>query len=242
MIGWRRILFLDDDHHLDFEQVADAADALRTHRIGAFQAENFPDNSVVRHAERLAGGRPGVAPSIGSAAIRIDPDTTFFPEVYNEDWLFMYDSLISGDHVLPVGEVRQLPYDPFADPARAASEEFGDLLAEGLVRFGQDGKFATEVSEADWDAALEDRANLINNLSSRLRGRNSAALLSLRAANDRLSRISARSLKAYVTAWRNDVEVWRERLGGITSTGSAVGAIRQLGLSAEAHHFGRRLP
>jgi hypothetical protein len=112
--GWQRLLFLDDDHVLRPDQVASAGDALRSHRIAAFRADEFPDNSVVRHAERLAGGHPLVAPSIGSAAVRVDDATTFFPEVYNEDWLFMYD----GGAVV-AGTVDQLPYDPFADLTRA---------------------------------------------------------------------------------------------------------------------------
>jgi hypothetical protein len=39
----------------------------------------------------------------------------FFPEIYDEDWLFLYDS-VARRTVGSTGMARQLPYDPFAGP------------------------------------------------------------------------------------------------------------------------------
>jgi hypothetical protein len=241
MNGWQRLLFLDDDHRLSVDQVQRAGRALRTHRISCFYAEDFPDNSVVRHAERLAGGHPTVSLSIGSAAVRIGTDMTFFPEVYNEDWLFLYDSIPSD--AVAIGAVRQLPYDPFADPARAVSEEFGDVLAEGLVQFKNAGLSATDTTEDDWAAILEERARLIRDILGQLRTREAgdptitSALRALQAAENRLADISAQSLKSYVGAWRHDVEAWRERMESLMQSASVEAAVQFLGLDQGAQYF-----
>jgi hypothetical protein len=234
MSGWSRILFLDDDHLLGPAQARAAGAALRTHRVAAFRAEEFPDRSVVRHAEQLAGGTPAISPSIGTAAVRLDAGTTFFPEVYNEDWLFLYDSAAPGP--ADAGTVRQLPYDPFARPARAAAEEFGDVLAEGLVRFREAGLHATEASEADWTAVVRERGELLGDLARRLRARDDAkpALRALEAAADRLSRTTGEQLVSYVTLWREDVERWRERLDAVGGSLPAASALRFLGLHEQA--------
>ena len=243
-VGWQRVLFSDDDHVLKANDVARAAELLNTHRIAGFRAGQYPDNSVVRHAERLAGGQPGVGPSIGSAAIRVDQATTFFPEIYNEDWLFMYDSLIRGG-VVTAGEVRQLPYDPFADPAHAAAEEFGDVLAEGLMQLKDMGLLAHEVTTTDWSVILGRRARLIQVLAWQLSAQQGTddtvdrALRALQVAERRLAGISAVSLQSYVTTWRQDVEVWHERLGALPHAGTIQAAVTHLGLADHTEYFDR---
>jgi len=58
-----------------------------------------------------------------------------------------------------VGTARQQAYKPFADPNRAATEEFGDLLAEGLYALFDDGpiQVVNTITETGIDPALLNR-------------------------------------------------------------------------------------
>ena len=56
----------------------------------------------------------------------------FFPDLYNEDWLFFYRDAAEERLATSGSLAEQLPYDPFADPQRAAGQEFGDVIAEGI--------------------------------------------------------------------------------------------------------------
>jgi hypothetical protein len=95
-------------------------------------ALDFPDNSVVYHASRLAGNLQDVF--VGGCALLIDVGQPlgFFPNVYKEDWLFMFDA-VAERWVAQFGTVRQSPYNPFLSSERTTAEEFGDSIAEGLM-------------------------------------------------------------------------------------------------------------
>ena len=65
----------------------------------------------------------------------VNPDQRmrgFFPPVYHEDWLSIIDHLLVGE-VAIADRVAQLRYQPFTTEARAQLEEFGDILASGLL-------------------------------------------------------------------------------------------------------------
>ena len=56
MLGWRRLMFLDDDiYGISKEDVEALAAALNNHNVSALIPEYYPDNSVACHAFRLAG-------------------------------------------------------------------------------------------------------------------------------------------------------------------------------------------
>ncbi len=131
--GWRKILFVDDDiSHLRPADVGRLTSTLDRHPVASMTTRRFPDNSVVCHARRLAGFEQDVFVSGAVLGVQLQHQAlSFFPDIYNEDWFFF--ARRAAHRCLPkVGEVRQLVYDPFADQQRAAREEFGDLLAEGL--------------------------------------------------------------------------------------------------------------
>lgn len=107
------------------------------------------------------------------------------------------------------GEIRQLSIDPFADPVRAASEEFGDVLAEGLMDFLRRGIRAEEITEAEWAAAPIECATLLQGIAQRLCAKESsndarikAALRSCQVAEERLGHITAWTLRSYATGRR----------------------------------------
>lgn len=47
-------------------------------------------------------------------------------------------------------KLSQLEYQPFGHPGRAASEEFGDLIAEGLYRLIHEGADVIDATESYW--------------------------------------------------------------------------------------------
>lgn len=231
--GWRHLLFLDDDVSpadggptLDEAGLARAVAELEQCpelRAVSWSVEEFPDNSVVGHARRSAGRRQTIF--VGSAAllVRCDPRLPFFPGVYNEDWLFLIAlAQASSRHthcIAKAGTVRQLRYEPFS-PARARSEEPGDIIAEGLMNLLEDdgpGLWATATTPAYWRRAMNRRAALLAELIRAFEAEPDAAdarraRTALRAALHIHRRTSPEALRNYVAGWRADLPRWHQHL------------------------------
>jgi hypothetical protein len=188
-LGWRNVMFLDDDIRVLPSQVTEAVSLLRNRQAAAFRSVDFPDNSVVRHAARAAGAQTPVLPGGGAMLVRMSalPARLRFIDVYNEDWLFMHDL-----DVADAGEVLQLPYNPFT-PGRAAREEFGDLIAEAV----RDREVSCE--ESFWEAAIAERRRLLDGLGRLLNG---AAAASVAEAGDALSEVTPRRAASFCAWWR----------------------------------------
>src|SRR5215472_5137327 len=132
MMGWSRVLFLDDDiTALNPDDIGRASGLLQTHHAVGLHVAGFPDNSVVCHAYRRVGGNQISFIGAGALAVDIASCASFFPDIYNDDWFFMLDA---GGWLQPVtraGRVCQDSFDPFQYADRARAEELGDVLAEG---------------------------------------------------------------------------------------------------------------
>jgi hypothetical protein len=234
MVGWHRILFLDDDIRVDAELVRTAAATLRPGRATGMPALEFPDNSVVSHALRAVDIQQDVFVS-GSALLvdttRID---SFFPDVYNEDWFFLFDAVRLGQ-VCSSGEVSQEKYDPFADPRRAVREEFGDVLAEGLMSLlhyaGGKGRALTDKY---WDAVLDQRRALLGSIVDLLEASPQleapAAAAAVKAAAIETAGFTGALLARYVRQWQRDVRLWRSRIQSLAPEPSLEAALRRLRL------------
>jgi hypothetical protein len=83
MLGWTRLMFLDDDiYGVTWDDVPALAAALDNHNVSAFIAEKIPGNSVACHANRLGGGRQDVFASGSEMGVRCDlDDLAFFSNV-----------------------------------------------------------------------------------------------------------------------------------------------------------------
>jgi len=249
LVGWRSILFLDDDMTgLNPGTVRRAASALSRYTAVGMAVHDFPDNSVVCHAHRLGGGRQDVFVTGSALVIDCRRIETFFPQVYNEDWLFLMEGLRRRT-VARTGTASQLPYEPFADPKRAAAEEFGDILAEGLVGLLHQGVAPANATAEYWDTFLLRRKSFIRRAKGQLAALRPAAattaaltaLMALDAAEQRRAQISSIELDRYATAWQADLRSWSDRLHVIPRVGSINGALQHLGL-AEAALFSESGP
>jgi hypothetical protein len=172
---------------------------------------------VVCHAHRLGDREQDTF--VGGSALLLDlaQASSFFPAVYNEDWLFLYDHLRSGG-VACAGRTAQLAYDPFASPQRAASEEFGDLIAETLLSSLHAGADAPASDRRFWQTGIRRRSLFLEGLSGRLltagsgRVATGPPLAAVAAARRRLDEIGPGDCQSFVDAWRADLATWSDRL------------------------------
>jgi hypothetical protein len=234
--GWRTVMYLDDDiRDLTYSAVIEATRLTETFRAASFRIEQFPDNSVICHAHRLAGAQQNVFPGGSALIVDVPQSDSFFPPVYNEDWLFLLDA-VQNRSLAAAGTLSQLSYEPFAHSSRAASEEFGDVIAEGLYRLVHERAGVAEATLDYWRLALERRGQLIDDIATRLILLESAepvigsALMSLAAARKRLASITPLACVSFIRAWQSDLAGWRSRLLNLPLLGNTNDAAKFLNL------------
>jgi glycosyltransferase involved in cell wall biosynthesis len=247
ILGWRRLMFLDDDiYGISREDVEALAAALNNHNVSALIPEYYPDNSVACHAFRLGGGKQKTFASAGGMGVRCDwADLPFFPNVYNEDWFF-FSQEAANRRIAVVGKSRQREYDPYRDPNRAVKEEFGDLLAEGLYARLDARLGISDVDEAYWTAFKESRRDFLRRVADSLERhrdrdredgdgpRVRAAQVSIRAAQEQLERIDSGLCQKFIKLWQADLVEWRRYLTELPHFESVKGALHYLRLDCRA--------
>jgi hypothetical protein len=220
MLGWSRVLFLDDDiTELKPDDVRRASGQLDTYNAVGLQVGGFPDHSVVCHAYRQAGGSQQSFIGGGALAVHLERSKSFFPDIYNDDWFFLLDDNKGIQPVGVTGAVRQFPYDPFRNPGRARDEEFGDVLAEGIYWLLDQGGLVADADRAHWAKFLVKRRDFIGRvlemveqdgtLESADRARRIAAL---KGSLGRLALITAEFCENYLQAWAADRQRWHHYL------------------------------
>jgi hypothetical protein len=235
MLGWSRVLFLDDDiKGLNPADVLDAGGLLDTHNAVGLQVVGFPDHSVVCHAYREAGGSQQSFIGGGALAVHVQRSTSFFPEIYNDDWFFLLDGDKGIQPVAMTGQVIQKRYDPFRNPERARAEEFGDVLAEGIYWLLDQHLSITDADRAHWARFLIKRRQFIervlamlasSNLESAEKGRRIAAL---KGSLGRLALITPELCENYLRAWRADRREWQRFVQELPAGLDRVAALRLL--------------
>lgn len=206
---WKRIMYVNDDiGELSPGRINRISACLDRYPVAATACHDFPDNSVVYHARRLAGLRQDVFVGGGEFGVDVEcPDLGFFPQAYNEDWFF-FEPHLRDDKLAYAGEAKQDVYDPFANPNRATGEELGDLLAEGLYASMMIGSGNGPNSESFWVNARGQRLAMINETMELLSDEN--AIMSLKYATRKLETISAQDCVEFFETWSADMARWRE--------------------------------
>jgi hypothetical protein len=235
MLGWQRIFFLDDDiRDIDLADVHSTVSMLGSYPTAGMHVTDFPDNSIVCHAHRMTGGIQDVFVTGAALAVDCRQNSGFFPDIYNEDWLFFYDVASVGRLGSSTGEVTQLPYDPFADPRRAAWQEFGDVLAEGLYSMLDFGIGIDQATGEYWSYFLDARRRFFEAI---IRRSDTAGpkireqlLQSVQAARECSAEISPELFERYIRLWRQDLTDWAQRVARIGRMPSVDAALRALGL------------
>lgn len=248
--GWKKILFVDDDiYQLQPRHVWRLAGSLDRHPVASMASKYFPDNSVVCHARRLAGLAQDVFVSGAVLGVNTQyPTLSFFPDIYNEDWFFFAQHAAARS--LPkIGDVRQDEYQPYADPERAAREEWGDVLAEGLYALfsGTPGwdlkdqlKAATSVNH--WKLFIADRRSMISETCNRLSAApyisdstDSDEILDARRSLHRAATqldnfVTPELCVDFINGWREDEVRWQELMPSLGSVLTEREAMNELEL------------
>ncbi len=258
LIGWNKVVFLDDD--IAVPEPLDLRDAagLTSYYAGVgLNIVGMPDNSVVCHAYRDAGGRQDMFVGGGALAVAVNSTTSFFPNIYNEDWFFLLDD--DGLQATTLtGQAVQTEYDPFADENRARREELGDTLAEGLFWLLDNGDSLADADHAHWVRYIARRRDFIAEVESLVErniadpARRTPMRRSLAAAHARSQHVTPGLCVRYVDAWREDRFTWRRHVQEMfrnhvvrkrkkhrdrRSVVGVRGMLRSLGLPAASFHL-----
>jgi hypothetical protein len=226
LLGWNKIMFLDDDVTVkDAEDLTKLASQLDGTQVAGLLCRQFPDNSVVCHANRLRGEKQDVF--LTGAALGVncaDQPLPFFPDIYNEDWFFFFGHAAHG-RLPAVGTAMQRRYDPFGDPDRARREEFGDILAEGLYALISTGLDLSVAGRSYWEAFSSARQSLIEDIAANLRDRldsneNLQALRSMEAAAEQAGLITPDDCVEFIQAWQDNRRVFEHAAARIGNVGS----------------------
>ena len=219
--GWERIVFLDDDITVPRpDDLLDAAGLLASHAAVGLSNGGYPDNSVVCHAYRETGGPQDTFIGGGALAVGAASFTSFFPNIYNEDWFFLLDD----DRLRPstvTGLAVQSPYDPFSDVRRARSEELGDCLAEGVFSLLDTGGRVQDADARYWRGFLDKRRRFIDDVLCRVQSADNdlaekaRMIAALKAARGRNQFIEPELCVDYLRVWRTDRDLWRRHLDEI---------------------------
>ena len=237
LMRWEKIMFLDDDiFGVTITDLTKIASQLDSNQVTGLISRSFPDNSVVCHANRLSGQYQdnfvtGAALGVNCAEKPLD----FFPDIYNEDWLFFATHAARGQ-VVSVGTARQQTYKPFVDPNRAVVEEFGDLIAEGLYALFNDGRSLDAATKAYWDDFIRARMKLIESIADDLYliPMHEAAVQayeSMRHAGKQLASIAAGECVRFVKAWRYDRGAFARTVNGVPRARNYAAACEYLKLT-----------
>jgi hypothetical protein len=216
MIGWERIVFLDDDIQVrDPGHLRHAAGLLDTYNAVGLTMGGFPDNSVVCHAYRAVGGTQESFIGGGALVVGLARSRSFFPDIYNEDWFYLLDAEKGLQSLATSGEAVQRPYDPFRTPDRARREELGDVLAEGTFWLLDQGRAVADADDAYWAEFLGKRSRFIVHVLDLVErsdieaGEKARMVAALKAALGRLALITAGLCRDYMRAWMIDWQRWQ---------------------------------
>jgi hypothetical protein len=223
MIGWSRILYLDDDiTGLNPDHARAAVNLLGTYNAVGLHVSGFPDHSVVCHAYQMAGGKQQEFIGGGALAIEVNRCKSFFPGVYNDDWFFLLDGSDSLQPTAVTGEVTQQPYDPFRNPDRARNEELGDVLAEGIYWLLDQERRIIEADAAYWGAFLVKRRRFIDGVLRMVKedanlepGERARRVAALKGSLGRLALITPDLCERYLKAWADDRRQWQDHIASL---------------------------
>lgn len=219
ILGWRRIVFLDDDiTDLKPEDFNKASGLLDIYNAVGLRIGGFPDHSVVCHAYRQAGGEQQSFIGGGALAVQIERAKSFFPDIYNDDWFFLLDDDKWLQPAGITGEVRQYPYDPFRNPDRARAEEFGDVLAEGIYWLLDQDRSIMEADGQHWARFLVKRREFICDVLAMVEasalepGEKRRRIEALKGSLGRLALIDPALCANYLHALAVDRKAWQRHL------------------------------
>ena len=131
--GYQTIMLLDDDIFLSNSTIRAARRAAQNWQMVGFYVLDYPDISCLDILRsKVLNTKVEVSPAGNCLILNLENVRGFFPYCYNEDWLFMYGAN-HGLEACVAGEAIQLPHSSWTDPSRLSFEQFGDIIASGML-------------------------------------------------------------------------------------------------------------
>lgn len=266
-MGWSHVLFADDDIHLTDELIRkQIALARQGAVVAAHNSRDYPDHSVVVGAYRELYGEANIDTYLSSQALLLSLEEgllSFYPQVYNEDWLFIFPYVLKRGKATWSGSAKQREYNRFVRQ-RARDEEAGDLVAEGLMRLAIEiaassgdrtyeellDTVAERADEIFWEKEVLHRAVFIRELllrnsrqffrpkKFRIRGSLRMALRTL-VGDTTHGGLEPERIASWVKAWVDDLKRWHNVKVEPTAGGRIAAALHELG--AQDRSFYREL-
>lgn len=208
--GYKRILFIDDDIRCITQRcISRGVCLLDSYKISGCFVTEFPDTSVQGHLERVAGRT--IFPFLSGSFLFIRPEhvQSFFPCIYNEDWLFMLPHVIERS-ICSYGNIRQVPYDPFCDINKVTFQEFGEIIVEGLYELHKTGNYDYRYRFDIWQSLINERLESLMELSLILNSQKYGPLLDAMVQAN--ADISPHDCTDFVAGWEADITMWNEYL------------------------------
>lgn len=133
--GFSRVFLIDDDVVPPPGLIGELLKLSDTHKLAGARVRGMPDVSVVGHLCALLGFTSQSFISGHFLAVNMPAAAEFyFADIYNEDWLFVLLNSLS-TRAVRYGAIFQLYWNPYnGTEKRAISEEFGEMIIEGLAR------------------------------------------------------------------------------------------------------------
>lgn len=239
MLGWKRIFFLDDDiRDISGSDLHRTVSMLHEFHSVGMQVDNWADNSIVCHALRMLGGEQDIFVSGAALAVNCDTLLGYFPDIYNEDWFFFYNHVAMRKLATSGRNATQLRYDPFAQPQRAAWQEFGDVLAEGLYALLHEHSLAAHAERNYWALFLKARRDLLTKIINACHENSESSmpagmLAAVKKALECSEQIRPEECARYVRLWLDDLGRWDRRLKGLPRVESMNAALKNLDLQSQ---------
>ncbi len=266
-LGWHYLLMIDDDistaesgptlnsrylsHALSLMQDDESLKAI------GWTLEDYNDNSVVGHARPFVDMPQGIFIGGGALLVRCDSKTPFFPDIYNEDWLFLISLAVDASDCNSAlgwgGRVHQQPYMPF-QARRAQSEEAGEIIGECLLNLLEDhgSRYERVMTPSHWRRAIQSRWRLLQTIkeTATMKAESSFETAGPRARQCLIDAMSAaqavhRELKPmdllrFVRTWRNDEKAaWCQHLSKLRTHSDRVPVSGVRSLALEVSPFSR---
>jgi hypothetical protein len=205
--NYNKILLVDDDIRGLCASILSAGSTCLDNYVlaGCFVTE-FPDLSIIYHLEQLYSDE--IHPLLSGSFLFLRPNDTlsFFPKIYNEDWLFMIPH-ISSKTICSFGSITQVPYDPFENLRKVAFQEFGDIIAEGLYSLLSTNQFDIRYHTAVWKSFILERRQLLQFLKKKIVDKRYLRILE--TALEINFALNAGDCIAFVEKWESDLITWQ---------------------------------
>lgn len=167
LLGFRRVIMIDDDIIFKgTKRIFNILSALSRFDIVGARTTGMPDDSVVGHIIRALGLQPDEFISGQFVGIDTDSMDYYFPNIYNEDWIFFLFQT-ANTSLGRISEVEQLIYDPFRDFRRKSLfQEFGEIAVDGVFEAVVAKKEMSLLNAKDfWTNVCRERAKLLKELT-----------------------------------------------------------------------------